>query len=371
MIIGILTQPLGHNYGGMLQNWALQRVLSDLGHEPITISHHGIKKSVRLRNDLYAVTAYVVKHLIHHPSRKFNRLPWDSRPLGEMKRFVRTNIKRTKFIPCLSGRAIAEYGIKAIIIGSDQVWRPRYNKGYLNYMFGDITFGNDSPILLTYAASFGCGRWELSPEETAMAKRSIKKFRSISVREDSAVDMCRAHLDVTATHLLDPTLLLNPKDYNQLIPQKTLHETPTDQVGVYILDLTEQKKHIVEQICRLLGKRPYYFGAIDDRSGQSQSVEHWLASYDRSSFVITDSFHGTAFSINYRKPFISIINHDRGADRFISLLKLFGLEDRMIEESNPSDLSALIASPIDWDFVNKSLDDLRISSRSFLQDNLS
>ena len=373
MKIGILTQPLGHNYGGILQNFALQKTLSKLGYESVTITHYGLNKSARLKKSLYDITAFIkhiIKQIIRHPTRQVYQLPWDKRPYGEMIKFIKRYIKQTKFLPVISDKTISRYGIDTIIIGSDQVWRPRYNSIYLKYMFGHFSFQKCSPIIMSYAASFGCSNWEYSPEETAMAKQYLYKFKSISVREDSAINLCKDYLNTDATQVLDPTFLLAPEEYNKLITPEIMQEIPNEFVGVYILDMTIQKQLIVEQICKKLAKRPFYFGTINKKNRQYSPVEHWLASFAKSCFIITDSFHGTAFSINYRKPFVTIVNHDRGSARFTSLLKLFGLENRMIEEENHINVSKLANTPIDWNPINNILYTLHSKSLNFLQTNL-
>jgi hypothetical protein len=101
-----------------------------------------------------------------------------------------------------------------------------------------------------------------------------------------------------------------------------------------------------------------------------KSVEGWLAAIHEASFVVTDSFHGTAFSILFNKPFMAYGNPKRGLARFASLLKMFGLEDRLAVRPDEIDVERML-EPIDWDAVNERLEKLRADSRRFLLSALS
>lgn len=365
MRIGILTQPLGHNYGGILQNFALQRVLVEMGHNVLTFDFSALFHEKRsLKRDTLDICSYVFKHAVFHPTRKYNRLPWQD-DLKFMKNFVRKNIP---LFSCLKSPDEGKPKFDAYMVGSDQVWRPIYNGKALKWMYCDFLPEDSRLPLVAYAASFGVGEWEYTPEQTEMARRNIRRFKAVSVREASGIKLCREHLGVEAVHVLDPTLLLNPTDYMALVPKRTLVKVPEGCVGVYILDLTDRKREIVETVCRVLGKRPVYFGCRPEGKTKFPSVENWLAHFERSSFIITDSFHGTAFSINFRRPFISIANPARGADRFTSLLDSVGLQERLIsEDGTMSVFGALARRSIDWSAVNNRLNALRKHSMEFLE----
>lgn len=97
----------------------------------------------------------------------------------------------------------------------------------------------------------------------------------------------------------------------------------------------------------------------------SPPLEQWLRGFREAEFIITDSFHATVFSIIFNKPFVVYANKGRGAARFMSLLSLFGLEDRLIFKSK--DLDGLTLNSIDYDRVNKKIDYLRSKSLVFLK----
>ena len=367
MKLAILTQIPKRNYGCILQNFALQTVLERAGHRVVTLDYtaNSLKKALIINS--YAIAAYIIKHLVFHPTRRYNQLPWRNQ-YSQMNRFIKKHLHILKSRHGLNDETVMLFNLDGVVVGSDQVWRPCYNKMSLPWMF--CSFLNDGSQLpmVAYAASFGVGEWEYTPEQTEMARCNIKRFKAVSVREASGVELCRKHLGAEAVHVLDPTLLLDRADYMALVPKNTLARVPEGCVGVYILDLTERKKAIVDAVCRILGKRAVYFGCPAEGSDKYPSVESWLAHFERSSFIITDSFHGTAFSINFRRPFISIANQARGADRFTSLLNSVGLQERLIsEDGTMSALGALARRSIDWGAVNNRLNQLRKHSMEFLE----
>lgn len=370
MKIGIITQPLGRNYGGMLQNWALQRVLLSMGHRPMTIIYQGLPKKYRIYNYWRLIFAYFVKQIIRHPRRNESMLPWETPPYSYMIKFVNTRIKKTNYIPIISSDTLKKRGLKTLILGSDQIWRPKYNEGFLDIMFCENIKPESQIKCIAYAASFGSEEWEFSKEETKIALRNIAKFSSISVREATAVNLCRDYLGREAIQVLDPTLLLSQDDYNALVNQQILNNIPDECIGVYFLDSNNQKLSIVENICDTIGNQAYYFGTKRKNGGSEyQGIEEWLASFNKCKFIITDSFHGMVFSIIYHKPFIAIANIKRGVDRFQSLLSLFNLNNRLMFEGDKIDKDSMLEN-IDWIVIDEKLRKLKSQSLSFLEQNL-
>jgi hypothetical protein len=254
----------------------------------------------------------------------------------------------------------ALYKYDAYVVGSDQVWRPRYNSNMVPSMFLNFV-KRENVMRIAYAASFGTDNWEYSSELTGVCADLIKKFNLITVREKSGVKLCKDYLEVEATHVLDPTMLLNPEDYVKLIT----NEYKTDSDGTlfyYILDPTAEKKAFIENVARdqdlkLFTVMPKYQAENRTRNDVKKhiddcvfpSVSCWLQGFLDANMVIVDSFHGAVFSIIFNKPFWVLGNKERGNTRFESLLGLFNLEDRMITISDNMDWN----KPIDWERVNE------------------
>ena len=338
MRIGIVTQPLATNYGGILQNYALQQVLKKMGHEVWTIDYN------RFNWLDWADNAWrVFAHKLLGHDVKFAPTPKVRRQREEpLRRFVRENINlttpRTKKF---SSRILDKYSFDAVIVGSDQVWRPIYNYDVVDCF---LKFAGSRPMLkVAYAASFGTDIWEFSDKQTTECARLVKSFKEVSVRELSGIKLCREHLDVDAVNVLDPTLLLHAEDYTSLCRNVPKHEP---FVFAYILDKREDKENVIRSFAKSKGL-PYVIKSADSNVKPNDSVGLWLSYFRDASYVITDSFHGTVFSIIFNKEFVVLGNEQRGNSRFESLLNIFGLEGRMISRLNQTQ-----SGNIDWQAVN-------------------
>ena len=154
---------------------------------------------------------------------------------------------------------------------------------------------------LAYAASFGIDEWDYSPELTKECSRLAKEFMAISVREGSGIVLCNKHLDVEAVQVIDPTLLLDKADYEQLCADIPVESTPF--TAVYVLDKSLPKMQLIQKLASEIGLPTKIFSA---HHGMTLSIEEWLAMFRDARYLITDSFHGTAFSIIFNKPFVAI-----------------------------------------------------------------
>lgn len=381
MKIGILTQPLHNNYGGLLQNYALQTVLKSMGHEVWTVNRifpegplyreyasftkRGIKKVLRLKNS--------ERLWLSRKERKFIS--------ANTAAFVKNNISTTAAIDSTAqlAKTHQQYSFDTYIVGSDQVWRPEYSPCITNYFLDFVE--NDKTIQkIAYAASFGNDIWGLDEKETETCARLIKEFRAVSVREKSGVDLCKKHLSVKAENVLDPTMLLSKEEYIDLI-NKSVTSQSNGNLFVYILDKDTGKQKIVSSLAGETGLKPFELmpkSPLELRDKKCRKtcifppVEQWLRSFMDAEFIITDSFHGTVFSIIFKKPFIVLANMERGLDRFLTLLQLFGLEDRIIldENSNNMDFVSLYDKAISYPNLRTVLENNREKSYNFLKTNL-
>jgi hypothetical protein len=351
MRIGIITQPLTTNYGGILQNYALQEVLRRMGHEPWTVDYGKMSWLTWLDCAWRVVAHKLLGHNATFPSTP----PQVKQKQAPLRQFVDNNINLTRLRTWyIQSSVIKKYHFQALIAGSDQVWRPRYN-AKLGRCFFDFASGWDVRRI-AYAASFGTDEWEFTEDQTRVCSALAKKFSGISVRELPGVELCRKYLGVDAAHVLDPTLLLKQEDYCKLCEQIPIREA---FVFAYILDESPAKIEAIRTFAKRKGL-PYFIKSAGPNVQPDDTVELWLSYFRDAAFVITDSFHGTAFSINFNKDFYVYGNAHRGNSRFESLLRLFGLEERMIE-SLPENEEA-----INWSEVNRKLEAERDNSMRWL-----
>jgi polysaccharide pyruvyl transferase WcaK-like protein len=375
MKIGILTQPLHNNYGGLLQNYALQKALRGLGHEVYTINIKN-RESSKFRK-----YASILKRSTQRLSGQNVRLrSWPTLKEAEIishytGQFVKRNIKTTDVITRkVDATLLNDYKFDAYVVGSDQVWRPKYSP-QMSTFFLDFLENNSGVKKIAYAASLGVDEWEFSEPQTKEYKRLIKLFNAISVREDTAVELCKKHFGVDAAHMLDPTMLLARNEYISLVEKEKI-EKSSGNLFTYILDSTNDKNSIIEKISNKYNLKafsvmqPKRFSDID-RNGIDECVfppvEEWIRGFMDAEFVVTDSFHGTVFSIIFNKPFISIANESRGTTRFTSLLKLFQLEDRLVNEFSEIDICNIVSEDIDWENVNNIIENERSKALNFLK----
>ena len=379
MKILILTLPLGHNYGGMLQAYALQAHLREQGHEVETLDRRRPPRSALptrkagIRNTL----RYFLGRIKNISTKKKRALM-----LQTLADFRDRHIRMSKRID--SEAKLRDYYLQhpvdAVIVGSDQVWRPRYSPSLANFFldFLDDTQSAGFPAArrISYAASFGVDDWEFSPAQTDTCRSLAQNFDAISVREESAQAMCREHLGVDAEWVVDPTLLLAAAAYEKLMPAVT--SPHKDKILTYVLDPAEDKQAIVGKVAAVLKtdlfsvkpqRTPTEVTASRSKQSQYPGVDEWLQGFRDASFVVTDSFHGCVFSIIFNKPFVAVGNSKRGLSRFHSLLKLFGLENRLVtttEEVTPE----LITVAIDWNSVNRIRQTKAQEAQAFLLRNL-
>lgn len=246
--------------------------------------------------------------------------------------------------------------------GSDQVWNSTHNRGIDHVFFLD--FAPKKSRLVAYAASFGKG--ELDLIERDETKHLLSAYTAISVRERSGIDILKS-LGLNGEHVLDPTLLLTKDEWLKRIPHVK------DDHYVLIYSVEPNKPELIKIARRIAERRRLKVFLVEwgfkkpsgvDKMISGVSPLELMAYFAHADFVVASSFHGTAFSVNFNKPFVSIVPV-RFGDRAKSLLSAVGLEDHFIEtiDFDPDrDLQ-----PIEWALVNEKLDKERERSFDFLR----
>ena len=361
MKIGIITMPLCSNYGGTLQNWALQQVLIRMGHEPITlrfpVMYQGMS-SLHYWTKVFPMQAlrFVVHKFIGGKYEMPLTIgPWKKSVSG-MERFVDEHINVTEYLPNLNMDDVRRYGIEALVVGSDQIWRPVMYDAVKYYFLG---FTGDSDILrIAYAPSVALDKWPYKEDVTIQLRELIKKFTAVSVREKSSVQLVKNNLGADAQWVLDPTMLLKKEDYIEIC--KNVPESKEPFVFAYILDMTDEKRKMAEFVAKQQGCKVRYQTA--DKVTADDTIEKWLANFRDAQYVITDSYHGSVFSLIFQKQFYTFYNTYRGNARMDSLKEIPGLEKRFLKISNDALDDVIIFTE-----VEKSIDSMRNASKTFLE----
>ncbi|MBR4677179.1 MAG: polysaccharide pyruvyl transferase family protein [Bacteroidales bacterium] len=367
----ILSQPLHNNYGGLLQAFALQKVIKSLGFDVATnrIILHDNKLTTR---KIWSFGKSKIKSIVFKFLRKKDVWVENSKTISRYTSKFVDNYIQTENADTLSRKIAKKYDI--FIVGSDQVFRKRWSQ-VTKYFLEDLKRRSDKTKIV-YAASFGTDDLsEWTEDDIKICKKLAPKFRAVSVREDTGIGIMKDYFNIVAEHVLDPTLLLNKEDYLQVIDKEDEHRRNKIMM-TYILDKTDGKTEIIELVKNKLGlealevmpKEKYCAETTDIENCVYPSVSKWISGFRDAEFVVTDSFHGTVFSIIFNKPFICISNGLRGITRITSLLKIFDLENRLI--TSKDNFSETLLCPINYDNVNSIWNQWKTKSMNFLRDSI-
>lgn len=336
MRILILTLPLHTNYGGILQAYALQTVLERMGHDVSVISRKNTSP-FSLRLLFLRIPKRIIFNLLGKKEDVFREFK-HQRNMRIINKHVSPFIEKYIHEIKINVDKIKESDYDAIVVGSDQIWRPIYISKVLKSSVDNafLDFAKEWKIKrIAYAASFGTDSWEYSYEETKRICTLISQFDAVSVREFSGVELCKKYLNTSALQLLDPTLLLDSTYYIKLFQQSNTPQSD-GKLFSYILDPSEEKQSIVDKIASSKKLKPFSVCGQPDNPNVpiemriQPPVEKWLRGFFDADFVVTDSFHGCVFSIIFNKPFVAIGNVKRGLARFDSLLNLFNINDHLL-----------------------------------------
>ena len=369
----IITLTKYKNYGCVIQRWALQTFLKKNGYEFGSFVFTPYFSFKRLFRKFVAWNKFHMKNIL----RPIVRLLNGKRPLFVI--YNRHKYARTKWLKKFATQKITQEPFdnsaldkyNTFIVGSDQVWRnwyPEQPSELLRYFLDYIADPNAKRI--AYAASFG----KDSIQEAGLAAHSekisvlLKKFDAISVRESSGVNIIKNNWGLDAIQVLDPTLLLSCDDYSALIDAPICQTNDVKPISYYVLDATPEIKSLIKRIAEKTGLE--YGGIFLNECRILPPIEQWLKNFRDCEFVVTDSFHGTVFSIINRKPFVVIANEWRGTSRMSSLLQTLGLEKRLIDNKKIASFNLHDLTDIDYEAVYSKLEIFREFSASWLMTQL-
>ena len=366
MKIAIVTLPLHTNYGGLLQAFALKTTLEGMGHEVAVLD---TKDKMPLPVWYKAPFIYASRALkkVLKPSSGIEVF----RELKYKRELPVRAVQTQKFVERLinprivkSYKDVKEGEYDAFVVGSDQVWRPRYF-GKIEDAFLKFTH-NWSVRRLSYAASFGTDQLEYEYEMLQSCSKLLEGFDAVSVREDVAVKMCEEWFGYeNAEHVLDPVMLMDVQKYKDLAEDSAEHSCK-GKIMTYILDPSKEKSAVVDFMTKVSGLDV----APTLKSYVVPPVQQWLAGFCYADFVVTDSFHGCVLSILLHKRFIAVGNSLRGMSRMSSLLEMFGLDDRLVQGIDPEDDGEFWLAEPDWATVDAVLVQQREKSLKFLSEAL-
>ena len=352
MKIGTLTFHRACNYGGVLQCFALIKVLRSMGYDAEVIDYRNpaIEHSYRLiSTDNFRA---FVSSLLHFPKSYRKKKNFSD----FREKFIPTSKKKYILPDDLSN----QYDI--CIIGSDQVWSKRINHG-----FNPVFWGNFEGRKATYAASMGTDH-NFSEVEICEIRKFLKNFESISTREDSLRDEISPLTDKCIKTVMDPTLFLSSKDYEEI----AIEPREKNYVLYYQMMYNPKSKNFVANIAKQLGcKVVTIMGPNEEYDGVEHihktiskvNVQEFVGYILNAKCVIASSFHGTALPIAMRKDFYFLAN--AMTDRSANLLRHLGISHRMKKSTDN-----VIFEPVDYLTVEKTLERFQKESINFLKSSI-
>lgn len=365
MRIGLITLHRAENYGSVLQTLALQNILHELGHE-VTIMDYcperctswgRIKrlknKNPHFRNPLLLLVATVLMG----PSYRRRAIRFDK----FIKKYLHVS---DKFSTNDEARQMT-WNMDAYCTGSDQVWNSHWNEGIDKAFYLD--FVPKGANVFSYASSFGVSK--LDKDEKEKIKILLSKYKFISVREDTGLDILRDLGIENGVLTLDPTLLMNKDMWMKYVGRDVKGDD-------YILTYNLHHDHKVDSYAIHL-KEKYNLPIINISYNMHDAirkgklcwcpyVEDFLSLFFHARYVVSDSFHATVFSILFEKKFVTI-TPEIASSRISSLLKIVDMEYRNI--SCISDTSE-IDRDIDYHKIKAILKQEREKSLVFLRNSL-
>lgn len=363
MRISLITLHCVNNYGSVLQTYATQQVLTNMGHEVEIVDYY--RPDLTLLNKLFSCYLYeahnlkgLVKNLVFLPSN-----------IAMQKMFggFRTKYFKVSAHKYYSEADFEKYPIDAdtYIVGSDQVWNSVLNHGLIRPYY--LSYAQKGKKKIAYSSSFGVDK--LKEEEKAFNKEMLSSFDYITTRELSGVSIVKDLGLDNVSQILDPTLLLSKgkwldiaepcqeKEPYILIYQLHHHDGLDD----YISNLAKKQGLKVIRICYRYDEFRKFGHCV-----YLPRVEQLLSYISHANYVITDSFHVTAFSVNLNTQFESLVPAKQFGGRISSLLTLVNLQDRGVHDYTHCQYDR----KIDFTKVNDILDKKRKEDISLIKQKL-
>ncbi len=335
MKTGIVTIYDVSNYGSVLQAYATQKLLEEMGLDSVFIDYDRrnkwyTEKSHRFQDSF--IRRFVRKLGLKAAHRKAIKLE-------QFKSKYFNKSRKYKDLDDLCKEDWSEYG--AFVVGSDQVWNPRYLCGDSVFM---LSFAPDEAKKLSIASSFASAR--IPEQYLKKYTRFLSRFDAISVREANGVNIIKEQLNlpVDARQLLDPTLLLSDKQWLASLP--ATKQSNGKYILLYILAYAFEPRPYIYEVSRyykqLTGYDVIALSGYDKMAPTDlhisnrgdANVPEFVNLFANAELVITSSFHGTAFAANFGKPLISVIP-EGGDDRQMSLLKSLGMKNCAVSIGKP------------------------------------
>jgi len=356
------------NYGASLQAYALMKTISDFGVKCEIIQYHQNHLDASAINRKIQIIDTEVKDCLRSAMLRtaLKRIRANLKTKNEFCKircsyisFNKKNYRLSKLVYNKDDINRLKYDI--VLAGSDQIWNPLATKG-----FDDLFFGKGiNAYTATYAASGYNPYFDKKQDDNFLSL--VRYLDKISVREGILKEFLSEN-NFESTHVLDPTLIANREIFDNTATDCKISD---HYILVYYLGKCEFLEKSIKKISKNLGidllvvngrqSEIYFKGKTINVS----SPDEFIGLVKNAEYIITNSFHGVAFSIIYRKRFISFLFNNR--DRVCGLLKKLQLSSRILDDKNEALAIEIILEEIDWKAVEKILFEEREKSITFLK----
>lgn len=350
------------NYGALLQAYALKKVIEKFGYEVSIVDYPFVQSKAKFQKRNFSLTYLFNPRQLAGYILYLSLLKEKEDRIKKTEQFSKEYLNVTSL--CNTSEDIDNLNLDVHICGSDQVWNAKITDGLKVGFFG----GEGQAHKVAYAAS--AGQLDVLKKYNEQFIKLLGKMNAISVREEELFNYIKNNTNYDVTQVLDPTLLLQKEDY-EMIMKKPVVAKP--YLLIYSLDRNTQMLKLAHSIAKEKGlqiieiaitKTPF----CGHKQIFSADPAEFLGWIKQASFVITNSFHGAVFSIQFKKNFFAIIVKTQGA-RIESLLNKLNLQDRLVEE--PKNFNYSNIPDINYENMDARLSELRLDSLSFIRNALS
>ncbi len=365
MKIALITLHWANNYGGSLQVFAAVKAMSKYGE----VSVIDYRNNYTSKGMTWIRFGTKLRDILRIGKDLFRLIP-RYRVIKKFENFSYTYLNLTPQLKNAEDfkKLAKEYDL--FVSGSDQIWNPKIvnEDGVLDtHYFLDFAIGKKK---ISYASSIGT--YLYNEEEMAQVVSLLNHYDYLSVREKDSSQYLSKLLNRDVSHVLDPTLLHSKDEWLQFFNIQD-NEDEKPYILVYALKKDPLLKQIVEKVQKQLGMKVItidqdpFTNFKNDGHIRDAGPDEFIKLFAQAGFIITNSFHGTCFSINFNIPFI-ITTPPTSINRIESLLTAVNSQNRITTDG--TDQSALIENQIDFDMINQRLQALRIASNQYLENAL-
>ncbi|MGB3295833.1 MAG: polysaccharide pyruvyl transferase family protein [Phormidesmis sp.] len=362
MKVGIITFHHTTNYGATLQAYALWETIRDQGHgaELIDYRPHSAVRHYQRKVYMPEEKRRGKKHFVINLFKNF---------LPNLKRYTRMRYFLTSHIT-LSRKILDrkdlptlfedDQGYDAIVAGSDQVWCTTSIRGFDPSYFLDFIPKSSECKKISYAASFGPTKTLADERDTIT--RLVQDFDAIAVRDSNSLSILQRDCGETATKVLDPTFLT---DFKNVIPTR-----PRSQPYLLLYlekQISQEEKRFIQSTAERQGLKIISIGnsyGIADKVSADIDPKEWLWHFKHASFIVTNFYHGTIFSIKFGRQFTMLARESK-INKAKDLLDMLDLTHRMVTQAD-ADTVTIQSAEIDYESVNKLIEQEVHKSRSYL-----